>query len=119
MKKIILYIFVFVSSLGVGLYFSERPKSEGVTEKYIYENPEELLMENSNKAHMPEEGFININTATAHELTALPDIGAKMAERIVEYRRENGEFEVKEDLMRVSGIGDKTFEKIKDKIILK
>ena len=119
MKKILLYIFVFVSSLGIGLYFSERPKSEGITEKYIYEKPEEIVMEKSKKAPMPEEGFININTATAYELTALPDIGAKMAERIVEFRTQNGEFEVKEDLMRVSGIGDKTFEKIKDKVILK
>ena len=109
---------VFVSSLGVGLYFSERPKSEGVTEKYIYENPTDMETEISKKAPMPQEGFLNINTATAYDLTALPDIGAKMAERIVDFRNENGDFEVKEDLLRVSGIGDKTFEKIKDKIIL-
>ena len=110
---------VFVLSLGAGLYFSERPESEGIFEKYIYENPTDAETEISKKAPMPEDGFININTATAYELTALPDIGVKMAERIIEFRSDNGGFEVKEDLLRVSGIGEKTFEKVKDKIILK
>ena len=49
---------------------------------------------------------INLNTATADELTALPGIGATLAERIVAYREENGPFRTEEELTRVSGIGE-------------
>lgn len=61
-------------------------------------------------------GLININTATAEELTALDGIGQKRAEAIVAYRSENGAFAAVEDIKNVSGIGDATFEKIKDSI---
>ena len=118
MKKIILYILVFIASLYCGIYLYEKPEREGVFEKYIYENPQKVTLDYKEKAPMPEEGYININTATIYELTALPDIGPKMAERIVSFRESLGVFEVKEDILRVDGIGEKTFEKIKDKIIL-
>ena len=53
------------------------------------------------------DGRININTAGARELETLPGIGPVLAERIVEWRTENGPFRVPEDLMEVSGIGEK------------
>jgi competence protein ComEA len=56
---------------------------------------------------------ININTATASELEALPGVGPAMAERIVEYRQKNGAFKKIEDLMNVKGIGEKSFLKLK------
>ncbi len=56
---------------------------------------------------------ININTATATELTQLPKVGAKAAERIVAYRKEHGGFQRAEDLMSVKGIGEKSFLKLK------
>jgi competence protein ComEA len=59
---------------------------------------------------------VNINTATAAELEALSGIGPKTAEAIVEYREANGPFEGIEDVMAVPGIGEGTFEKIKDEI---
>ncbi|HYV18447.1 MAG TPA: helix-hairpin-helix domain-containing protein [Verrucomicrobiae bacterium] len=59
---------------------------------------------------------ININAATADQLTALPGIGPSYAQRIVEYREKNGPFKKVEDLLNVTGIGEKTFEKIKDRI---
>ena len=59
---------------------------------------------------------ININTAAAEELTDLPGIGPALAQRIVDYREENGPFETPEDIMDVSGIGEKTYEKFKDYI---
>lgn len=59
---------------------------------------------------------ININTATADELTILPRIGPKIAARIVEYRNLHGNFTAKEDLIQVKGIGPKTFEKLKNLI---
>jgi competence protein ComEA len=61
-------------------------------------------------------GPVNINTATAAELETLSGIGPKTAKTIVEYREANGPFETIEDIMNVPGIGEGTFEKIKDGI---
>ncbi|MBC7319612.1 ComEA family DNA-binding protein [bacterium] len=61
---------------------------------------------------------ININTATAEELEELPGIGPTLANRIVSYREKNGPFKSIEDLMKVSGIGEKRFESIKDLIVV-
>lgn len=60
--------------------------------------------------------LVNINTATAEELQKLKAIGPTIAARIVEYRKANGPFKTPEDLMKVKGIGEKSFEKIKDQI---
>lgn len=62
------------------------------------------------------EGKINLNTATVEELQTLEGIGKILAKRIVEYREENGPFERIEEIKRVKGIGNKIFEKIKDRI---
>ena len=59
---------------------------------------------------------ININKASAVELTQLKRIGPKLSERIVEYREKHGPFERPEDIMQVRGIGPKTFELNKDRI---
>ena len=55
-------------------------------------------------------GVVNINTADASQLTLLPRVGEKGAERIIEYRTEHGPFKKAADLMQVKGIGAKTFE---------
>ena len=59
---------------------------------------------------------ININTASAEELMQLDGIGQKYAERIVEYRENEGAFKAAEDLTNVSGIGPKTWELNKERI---
>ena len=59
---------------------------------------------------------ININTATVEELDTLPDIGPAKAKAIVEYRDTESKFFEIEDIKNVSGIGEKTFEKLKDLI---
>ena len=56
---------------------------------------------------------VNINTATADELAKLNGIGKVKAEAIVAYRTANGKFKAVEDLNKVTGIGDKTLEKLK------
>lgn len=58
-------------------------------------------------------GLINLNSATSAQLEALPGIGAKTAERIVDYRQKNGGFKKVEDLMNVRGVGEKSFLKLK------
>ena len=59
---------------------------------------------------------VNINTATADELATLPGIGPSYARRIVEFREKNGPFKRVEDLLSVQGIGDKTLERIRDRV---
>jgi competence protein ComEA len=61
-------------------------------------------------------GKININTATAAQLDSLPGIGEAYAARIIEYRQSNGGFKTIEEIKNVKGIGDKTFEKLKNLI---
>jgi len=59
-------------------------------------------------------GKIDINHATAAEFQLLKGVGKVVAERIVAYRDESGAFKTIDDIKNVKGIGDKTFEKIKD-----
>ena len=61
-----------------------------------------------------EQSLVNINVATEEELTKLPGVGKSMAQAIVKDRDKNGPFSKAEDLMRVSGIGEKKFERMKD-----
>ena len=57
--------------------------------------------------------LFNINTASAEELQTLPNIGAQMAQRIIDYREQHGKFASVEDLQKVKGIGAKTLEKLR------
>ncbi|MBA7503010.1 ComE operon protein 1 [subsurface metagenome] len=72
--------------------------------------------------YIPEEGEeqspqkVDINRAESWLLEALPGIGETRAQAIVDYRNENGEFKRIEDLLQVKGIGQGTFDKIKDYI---
>jgi competence protein ComEA len=69
--------------------------------------------------HAGIEITVNINTASADELaTLLSGIGIKKAERIVEYRKENGKFKSAAELQKVKGIGPATVKKNKDRILL-
>ena len=61
-------------------------------------------------------GKININQADSTTLQEISGIGPATADKIIQYREANGRFQSIEDLKNVSGIGDKTFEKMKDKI---
>jgi len=62
---------------------------------------------------------VNVNTATLEELITLEGIGQAVAERILAFREKNGPFQKPEDLMMVKGIGQKMFDKNKDRIIVK
>lgn len=91
-----------------------------------------LVLTDGEKVYVPEEGeaapqvstgetsssggLININTATADELETLPGIGEATAAAIIEDRESNGPFSAPEDLMRVSGIGEKKFARIEGMI---
>ncbi len=62
------------------------------------------------------EAVVNLNTATAADLEALPGIGKSTAQRILEYRQKSGGFKKVEELMNVKGIGEKSFLKIKHRL---
>ena len=64
-----------------------------------------------------KDGKVNINTATVEELKTLKGVGEKKAEAIIEYRKKNGSFKTKEDLMKVRGIGKKLFESFQERIV--
>jgi competence protein ComEA len=61
---------------------------------------------------------ISLNRATQSELEALPGVGPALAGRMIDWRTANGGFKKKEDLLNVSGIGDKLFAGIKDQVTL-
>jgi competence protein ComEA len=63
-------------------------------------------------------GLISINRATKEQLDELPKIGPALAGRIIDYREKNGGFRDIQELKLVSGIGEKLFEEIKDKVSL-
>jgi competence protein ComEA len=63
-------------------------------------------------------GVVNINTADVAQLSLLPRVGAAAAQRIVDYRKQNGSFHKLTDLMQVKGFGDKTFERVRSYITL-
>ena len=58
-------------------------------------------------------GLLDLNSATGQDLDALPGVGPKLAERIMEYRESVGVFHTLEELRAVKGIGNKTFERIR------
>lgn len=70
-----------------------------------------------NSSHV-NAGRVDINTASVSELEALPGIGPTMAQAIVDYRIQNGLFLSIEDILNVPGLGQATFDRIKDYLTL-
>ncbi len=74
------------------------------------------MTESADSGSGSKDGKVNINTASETELCSISGIGPGRAKKILEYREQNGKFERIEDIMKVSGIKDKFFAKIKDYI---
>lgn len=83
--------------------------------KFVVSKPVEISQENIE--HL-STNIVNINLADKIQLMSLPFIGEVKAERIIQYREDFGKFESIEELMKVSGIGPKTLEKLKPFVII-
>ena len=77
-----------------------------------------IIGSSSSKKKSTYSGIININRATKAELDSLSGIGPVIAGRIITYRNQNGAFMTLEDLLKVSGIGTKTLERIRSRLTL-
>ena len=75
-------------------------------------SPAHAPLSSGRKLHSPTEGRVNLNSATLEELQKLPGIGPSMAQRILDYRQANGNFQEILQLKEVRGIGEKTFAKL-------
>ena len=64
------------------------------------------------------DGRVNLNTADVAALDTLPRIGEAMAQRIIDWREQNGRFTSVEDLLAVPGIGDKMLEALRDLVVV-
>lgn len=106
------------------LISTERETASEASANYAGGSAVQILQTSSSKAEETADAadsensseLININTAPASELVKLKGIGEVKAAAMVEYRRINGNFKTVQDIMNVSGIGEKTFEKIRSQI---
>lgn len=97
---------------------SKEQKIVAEQEEYIQtENGEGII--NEEQGTSSKNQVVNINKATKEELQTLQGIGESTAEKIITYRKENGNFKQIEDIKNVPGIGDAKYQNIKDKISVK
>lgn len=110
---------------GCQIYIMTKTEScaDGQTEKKagIQTSPDSNMQTTdrnvrSNSATALENGLVNLNTADVAALMTLPGIGKSRAKAIISYREQHGAFAQIEDIMKISGIKQAAFSKIKDKI---
>lgn len=93
-------------------------KNEKISEYITIGTGNNVIEEDSNSLNnlKGEKSKVNINTATLNELDSLPGIGPSTAQKIIDYRQENGNFKKIEDLQNVKGIGTAKYEELKNEI---
>lgn len=92
-------------------------KKEQVTEYITESSGNNVIIDGKNISNNEgNDTKVNINSANLNELDSLPGIGPALAQRIIDYREQNGNFQSIEDLQNVKGIGDSKFSDIKDNI---
>ncbi len=109
---VITVIFVILFGVWYCINF-DKLNAENVN---ITENTEDLVKNSIDKSENLEENInvtININTASYDELVSLPDIGNKTANKIIDYRKEHKGFKSVDEILKVDGIGQKTYDNIK------
>lgn len=90
--------------------------SASISESELITNDNVKSDEDNTGNSLESNQKVNINTATKEELMKLSNIGESKAEKIIDYRTANGNFNTIEDIKKVSGIGDKLYDSIKENI---
>ena len=109
---------------GQKIYIPNKNEKNEPGAYIITNSGKNVLVEEGNGSTATEKnvkgvsGKVNINTANQTELETLQGIGPSLAQRIIEYRRENGKFQTIEDIQNVKGIGDSKYSNIKDDICI-
>ena len=86
--------------------------------QHIHIPTKEILLQEKNFSGTSSGDLVNINTADVEQLSTLKGIGPAMAQRIIDYREQNGKFKNVDELKNVRGIGQKKFDALKDKITI-
>lgn len=86
--------------------------------QHIHIPTKEILLQEKNFSGTSSGDLVNINTADVEQLATLKGIGSAMAQRIIDYREQNGKFKTVDELKNVRGIGQKKFDTLKDKITI-
>lgn len=105
-KHIILSITVIFICILIGMFLGRCTSNKN----YITLSPRQDTI--AEESYDVSSSKININTASKDELLQLPGVGDVLAQRIVDYRDENGSFQSTSDLGNIEGIGDKTLNNI-------
>lgn len=106
---------IFLTENSTSYLKSDETKAFDLSNLRQDEKSGKIKSTTKNKSELKEKS-VNINKAKAEELEKLPGIGKKTAEAIIQFRKENGPFEKVEDIMKVKGIGESKFQKIKSYI---
>ena len=119
MKKMWFYVRRFGGAAAVIAVFAAAIFSASADDlrllRQIDNNYEDIMPEPENEM---KDTVVNINTASVHQLQRINGIGETKARAIVEYREAHGGFKNADELVNVSGIGEKTLDGIRDRIIV-
>ena len=86
--------------------------------QHVHIPTKEILFQEKNFSGSSSGDLVNINTADAELLATIKGIGPALAQRIIDYREQNGAFKSIDEIKNVRGIGEKKFDAFKDKITI-
>ena len=104
----------------IGIYIGRNTNASSFSLPLASENETigVISASESTSANRFENGKVNINSANVLQLSLLPGIGQTLAQRIIDYREDNGDFSAIEEIMYVSGIGESKFQQMRDYITI-
>lgn len=124
---VLLMLTLTFAGFCVGLFIGKQREPASVT-IYTTKTPTATVSESTATPESPPEstqsaayadGLLDINLASVEDLTTLPGIGPALAQRIVDYREQNGRFSSVEELRNISGIGEKRLSAILEYITVR